>query len=394
MSTISNSKPKNKNKTKRDEDSSSYEEASNPGPSGQQERDNSGAKPRIVSKEVLLNSKVAIKTRAGPKSSKFGNIKPTASSPPPLEALGSMTEESISACQETGMQKSYEMETATDVANLSDLSDVSVASVRTTASGATKRKKRTISSKSKRRRDRERNRTGSSTEMEEDEDDNPLKERRGRKITTGKGVEVRARRTARNELKSLQQQKLDMEIVLKGGYDPSDYRGENRAKRQGELEEELQNLPVRDIAAQLAEVAKKVEMVANKSSNLKGGYVKELKEAALKISIGTDALVCRSIPKDNGNARETERLREEVRDLREEIKRLQTQRDQVLMPPPAQLEGGLGEHSHEDRMDIDEKGGNLLRELLTSPRRNSQLLDRRYKENPKSSVMKTKTHRS
>lgn len=62
--------------------------------------------------------------------------------------------------------------------------------------------------------------------------------------------------------------------------------------------------------------------------------MRQLREAALKITVGTDALTCRALPKKNEEAREVKRLRKEVRDLHEEVGRLRAEGHQRLMPAP------------------------------------------------------------
>lgn len=205
-----------------------------------------------------------VKTRSGPKSwkaekAKFGSIKPNASSPPPMATVSdAMTEE-----QESNAKISSEMETATDVANMSDFSVESTASMRTTASGATKRAKRTASSESKKRRKRQKNRGFSTSDEEEEEEIDAPVEKRGRKITTGEGVDIRAHRAARKDLRKLHKEKQELETILKGGYDAAEFKGERRAKKEEEMEEEMRNLPSRDIASQMTQAAKLVEMVAS-----------------------------------------------------------------------------------------------------------------------------------
>lgn len=195
----------------------------------------------------------------------------------------------------------------------------SATSVRTTASSAAKRTRKALFNKSKKVRKNEK-RQGGSASSEEEENSPTEREKRkpGRPITTGEGVEILARKKAKKELQALKKEKENVEQILHGGYDPSNYKGGHRAEKMEKMEE-MQNLPSRDIAAQMLEATKKVDMVANTSGNLKGTYVKILKEAMLKMTLGVDALVNRAYPKESENAREMERLREEIRNLREEM---------------------------------------------------------------------------
>lgn len=315
--------------------------------------------PRVVLEEMLLDTKLVMKTRPGPQSRKkemaaFGNIKPNASSPPPPPGMDATTEEEEKRGSST--RPSSPMETATDIANLSDFSVDSAASIRTAASGASKRTKKLVTSKPKRVRSKEEYQDRSSSSEEEENSLMTRKKKgRGRPVTTGEGVEILARQAAKKELQNLEKEKQNIEKILEGGFDPSEYRGGRQSKRMEDMEEEMQNLPSKDIAAQMAQAAKQVELVAVKSGNLKGAFVKILKEAVLKITVGTDALICRSLPKENENAREMERLREEIRTLRDEMEKLRAQRDQELMPPPSSQEIIEREHPPNDRMEIDEE---------------------------------------
>lgn len=170
-------------------------------------------------------------------------------------------------------------------------------------------------------------------------------------------------------MQDLEKEKENIEKILKWGYDPSEYKGGRRSKKAEEMGEEIQNLPSRDIAAQLMKAAQQVEQVATTSSNLKGGYVKILKEAVLKMTLGVDALVCRSLPKENENAREMERLREEVRTLKEEMEKLRIRRDQDLMPPPPPQQIIEREPPPTDRMEVDEdEEKNIPRRRIHPPK--------------------------
>lgn len=213
-----------------------------------------------------------VKTRPDPKSSKvdmttFNSVKPHAFSPPPM--LDATTgSDAVTEEQESNTRMSPEMEMTTDVANMSDFSVESASSLQTAASGGTKRSRSSVSNESKRRRSRQRRHILSTSDEDEVEEIESPVEKRGRKITTGEGVEIRARRAAKRELKKLHKEKQEMEIILKGGYDAADFRGERRAKKEEEMEEEMRNFPSKDIASQMTQAAKTVEMIASKSTNL------------------------------------------------------------------------------------------------------------------------------
>lgn len=75
-------------------------------------------------------------------------------------------------------------------------------------------------------------------------------------------MEIRARVAAKKELQSLEREKENIERILEGSYDPSEYRGGRHSKRAEDMGEEIQNLPSKDIAAQMMKAAKQLELVA------------------------------------------------------------------------------------------------------------------------------------
>jgi len=329
--------------------------------------------PRVVLDETLMDTKMVVKkTRAGPKSSKketntFGNVKPNATSPPPTVGMEVTTEEE-------DKQESFSRPPSTmgasdaanaDVANMDDVcsdgysadSAVSTVSHKSTASGTAKRSKTTHTKTPKKVRKSEESQGGAASSDEEK--NNPTEQevrKRGRPVTTGEGIEIIARKTVAKKLKALNQEVENVEKILQGGYDPSDYRGGRWAAKREKMEEEMQNLPSRDIAAQMLDATKQVEMVANKSGSLKGTYVKLLKDTMLRMTSGVDALINRAHPKESDNAREVERLREEIRSLREEMERLRAQRDQDLMPPPPPQHDIGRKQPLEERMEVEVEG--------------------------------------
>lgn len=381
---IKNEDGKNKKKNKKGLSSNEDDETQYPGTSGERREDpyesctgsgdgDSSKKeklkmlPRVVVEETLLDTKVVVrKTPAGPRSwkeqkaiSTFANVKANATSPPPTIGREVTTEEEERQGSHT--RPSSLMGSATDIANLDDLSSnaESEASMRTTASGAQKRKKTMKDDNPKKTRNKgERQDHSPSTEEEDNRLETKEKRKRGRPATTGEGIEIRKRREIEKEIRELQEEKRKLEKILEWGYDPSEYKGGRQSKRSEEMEEEIKNLPSRDIAAQMMKAAKQVEEVAAKSGNLKGGFVKILKEAVVKMTLGMDALIYRSLPNEdeNANAREMERLREEIRNLREEMERLRARKDQELMPPPRPQQITESEYSPVDRMEVGEEG--------------------------------------
>lgn len=198
--------------------------------------------------------KIVNANRPCPKSKKEEQkavIRSTAFSPPPPARANDMTDE----------EKSFFSRPASSVGSIEEtvniVSDSSVgsnASVRTTASGAAKRGKREATAKKKKKTQRtEEPRARSSSDGE----DLPPKKGRGRPPTTGEGVMIGAIKGAENRLQEINNRILIAEKIAAGGYDPSEFMRRRRTKMAQEMEEEAQNLPSRDIAAQMAAAAKK-----------------------------------------------------------------------------------------------------------------------------------------
>lgn len=116
-------------------------------------------------------------------------------------------------------------------------------------------------------------------------------------------------------------------MLAEGGYDPKEFRKSRENKMMVKLEEELKNRPSRDIVAEMVSSAHKIHGVATKSSNLKGTMIRILKESAVFLEVGADALAYRALPRKYDLAREMERLREEVKVLRDENLKLRIEKD-------------------------------------------------------------------
>lgn len=282
--------------------------------------------PRVVADETLVGVRVVKASRPCPKSKKYEERKSRSTACPPPPSAG----ENEGTDEERGLFSRPAPSVIGEINVVSDSSVESDASVRTAASGAAKRGKRGAAAKKKKTQRTEEPRARSSSDGE----DPPTKRGRGRPPTTGEGVQIEAIKAAENRLKDLNNKIQVAEALAAGGYDPSAFQGRRRAKMALDLEEENHNLPSRDIAAQMQAAARLVDGVASKSGNLSGRFVRQLREAAIRIAAGADALAGRALPKENEEAREVERLRREVRDLREETERLRAEGGQRQMPPP------------------------------------------------------------
>ncbi|KAL0098937.1 hypothetical protein PUN28_020880 [Cardiocondyla obscurior] len=274
--------------------------------------------PKIIS-DVLVKSG---SRRPGPKSRKTENfcaIRSCAGSPPPPETStlgvgesnsrpGSPLSRTESPC-DTVVLDSLEESASSDM------------SIRTTASGSAKRYRRPQTPICKMRRCE----TDATEPSDAEEFNTPLRKKRGRPIVTGDGVEVRAIKAKKLELQRLEEEIRTAQEILNSAYDPADFRSKKRTVMAQRLEEEMSHLPPRDIVAQVLQAAQQADTVAAKSTNLNGRFVRILREAALKIQVGTDAL----IGKQPTNLHDTEK---EINTENQEIQRL---KDEISKLPPA-----------------------------------------------------------
>lgn len=116
---------------------------------------------------------------------------------------------------------------------------------------------------------------------------------RGRPVTTGKGVGIRAQKAA-EKLAATERLIRTAEEIVKGGYELRDSRRRMAAKEE-ELGEEVKFFPIRDIAAELIKWVNSIDRLVTASGNLKGTFVKQIREAALYIKVATDALATRAM---------------------------------------------------------------------------------------------------
>ncbi|XP_070530005.1 uncharacterized protein [Cardiocondyla obscurior] len=301
--------------------------------------------PRLIGMEVVKKArrKVGPKSRTRPSAATkknqpststgvFGTIRPSAGSPPPTALTETCPttateDDARSAPQQSSVEDaSMDENRDTDVINL-DSSDATDVSIRTTASGASKRSRRRnreVDAKARRVTARTDRSLSSSEENFFEDMLEGKKKKRGRPIVTGKGVEILAIKEKTKELESIKDEIRLMKQIAEGGYDPSDYKGKRRSQMAERIEQESAGLPVQAMAAEILQTAKKIEEVAVKSSNLKGGFVRILREAALKIEINADAMTRKVLPMQSTDAQEVEQLRAEVRQLREELDRVRS----------------------------------------------------------------------
>ncbi|XP_011869268.1 PREDICTED: uncharacterized protein LOC105562800, partial [Vollenhovia emeryi] len=170
-----------------------------------------------------------------------------------------------------------------------------------------------------------------------EEEENLLREKkdgRGRPVTTGKGVEMAARKMANKALNKMKGEMRDMEVIMQGDYDPLQYEGAERKKRMRELEEQIPQLPTCDLVAKVMDFSSKIDQAAKKSKNLKRTIAGLIRDGALYTRVAVDALSMRVA----GVASEREeRMREELVVLRAQVADLQREkeeRDRATMPPP------------------------------------------------------------
>ncbi|XP_070519750.1 uncharacterized protein [Cardiocondyla obscurior] len=295
--------------------------------------------PRLV--EMKIVKRAGSKKKTGPKSTtrvgprsrtkqpsdlpaNFCSVRPNFGSPPPLSGLteasaATATEEeegNVARWTATSDQDTDVQDTGAEVVYI-DSSDASDASIRTTASGASKRTRRRRGGDSGKKTRRLITRKDRSSSSEENFFTGNEKKKRGRPIVSGKR-----------------------------GCDPR-YPGE------GKLEQESVGLPIQAIAAEILQTTKQIEEVAVKFNNLKGGFVRILRDAALKIEVNADAMTRQALPLKDSNAQEIEQFRAEVMKLREELK--QARDSAVVLEKGKRLSDKLSERDDATGMDIDEE---------------------------------------
>ncbi|XP_011884046.1 PREDICTED: uncharacterized protein LOC105571181, partial [Vollenhovia emeryi] len=111
----------------------------------------------------------------------------------------------------------------------------------------------------------------------EEEDPPEKKDGRGRPGTTGEGIAVRARK---------------QEKALQGDYDPPKYKAAMQMKKR-EMEEQIPQLPTRDIVARVLEHASGIDYAVSVSRNLRRDLAAQIRNGALFTKVAVDALSTR-----------------------------------------------------------------------------------------------------
>ncbi|XP_011867943.1 PREDICTED: serine/arginine repetitive matrix protein 1-like [Vollenhovia emeryi] len=126
----------------------------------------------------------------------------------------------------------------------------------------------------------------------------------------------------------------DIENILQGIYDPRKFEGVERKKKVRELQEQIPQLPTRDLVAKVIKYSSKIDEAAKRSQNLKGTFVGLIRDGALYTRVAVDALSTRL----RGEASEREeQMREELASLKAQVAGLlreKEERDRRRMPPP------------------------------------------------------------
>ncbi|KAL0114873.1 hypothetical protein PUN28_011907 [Cardiocondyla obscurior] len=287
------------------------------------------------------------KPKAGPKSKTkqpadksvpLVYIRPVAGSPPPQNVAAKGEGTAITTPTATEDDELRFSRWSSDV-NMDDINDPeeivsSDASIRTTASGAAKRTRKNYDRQLKASK-----KTMWEDDLSTSEDDVASKylldetpqAKRGRPITTGKGVAILAIQEKSRELESLRKKIEVMKKIAEGGYDPAEFKGKKRSVMAEKLEKESADMPIRALIKGILRSTKKIDEVATKSKNLKGGFIRSLRESALKIEVGIDAMSKKVLPGNDANDQETAQLRSEIQRLEEELRQA---KDAAKMPYP------------------------------------------------------------
>lgn len=156
----------------------------------------------------------------------------------------------------------------------------------------------------------------------------PPKSPRGRKPTTGEGVCKRRIEEKKKYLKDLGNEIKELEKIAQGQHNPAEYRKESEYQRMRDLEQEMKALPTRDIVAQIITAANQIHGTAVKSKRIKGTLVKVLKDSAMLVQVGVDAISGRANPREGVEQRELHELRDELKRVRMERDTLQNMMEQ------------------------------------------------------------------
>ncbi|XP_011865106.1 PREDICTED: uncharacterized protein LOC105560530, partial [Vollenhovia emeryi] len=189
------------------------------------------------------------------------------------------------------------------------------------------------------------------------------KDARGRPVTTGKGVGMKARKKVAQDLKRSREDLRNIEGIIQGDYEPQRYEGAERRRKIRELEEQVPQLPTRDLVAMVLDHSSKNDEAARTSRNLKGTVTGIIRDGALFTRVAVDALSTRL----SGEASEVvEQMREELASLKAQVASLlreKEDRDRRKMPPPPDPQPPgrnvtpSGETvREEERMEVDDTG--------------------------------------
>lgn len=139
-------------------------------------------------------------------------------------------------------------------------------------------------------------------------------------------------------------------------------QGADPSQIEADFVEEFRNSGSLEVTASATEYANTVFKVAEKSRNLKGTFVKELKEVAAATTAAVETLAKRvQGPQTNGVDEELDRIRKELRDLKYESSKMKAiiarqqkeirERDEfpILRPPLAAREGNRATLEEERR---------------------------------------------
>lgn len=285
------------------------------------------------------------RVKAGPKCKKFGAVKASRHSPPPLRT----GEESTgTVASETDTDPGVSVSGAESLADLRcrpyEDEDSSSASAKSTVSGASKRSRGGSSIYAKRRMvvptvDISSGEEDMQDAREDPDDDgsdieDERKDKRGRPMSTGEGAYARQIKECKGRLKRLREEEKAMREMLDGGYDENEFSKSKVKENVRKLKEELPNLPTRDLVAEGFKKVQRIDFAAARSNNLKGVFKKELREAAQFLQVALDTIVNRAAPSqpEDGHA---ERLREENLQLRRELEDIKRkEQERAIMPPP------------------------------------------------------------
>ncbi|XP_011858927.1 PREDICTED: neurofilament medium polypeptide-like [Vollenhovia emeryi] len=140
--------------------------------------------------------------------------------------------------------------------------------------------------------------------------------KRGRPSTTGEGYKKKKKEQVRREIRLLKAEKKALEEVANPKVAPRSATPEKETIRR------MESLSQEEMAAEMLENINVVVKVAERSSNLKGTYVRDLKASSATLRAAATVVAAKSAGSNSAASEEIERWKERVRSLENQVEKL------------------------------------------------------------------------